>query len=122
MTVKVTQKVKEKSILEAILKKASDTVKSGEIGIVTSSKDFLSGITGSKAKQTVLDILKNYDYVFSINAGSYEGDAKKAKQQLLEYFNKTFGVEAKVNILKLGDDYNVFCPVSFQISFFDQAK
>lgn len=122
MDAKITRKITEKDILEVILKKASKTITAGELGLVTPVKDFVNGIPGAKAKETVSNILKGYDFVFSINAGSYEGDAKKTKQQLLEYFKKTFGVEVKANIIKISDIYNVFCPVFFQISYFDQIK
>lgn len=122
MTVKVTKKIEEKSVLEAILKNAADIVKSDAIGIVVSSKEFLSGIDGTKAKQKVTEILKNYDYVFSINGGPLLDDAKKIKQQLLNYFKNVFGADVPVSILKIGDDYTVFSPLAFKITFFDQSK
>lgn len=122
MKVEIEASVKEKDVLEMILKKMAEEVKAGKTCAVMSKDEFLSGVPGKTAKIRVKEILKDYDYVFYVEAGSYNGDANDVKKQMLEFFSQSFGAKPDVNILKVNENYTVFCPVAFKITYFDQSK
>lgn len=122
MKAETSGSIKELDVLEAILSKMAKKVSAGETCAVMPADEFLSGVPGKTANERIKEILNNYDFVFYADAGSYKGDADKVKQQMLEFFLQSFGAKPSVNILKVKDNYTVFCPVAFRITFYDQSK
>lgn len=116
--------VKLGSILEAILEDmaTSPSVNAEGNASVVKKKEFLSKIKGKIAKDKIQKLLDKYDYVFSINAGEFKGDADKAQRQAADYFKKKFNAVPKIYKILVDKNYIVLIPVSFGISFENLEK